>query len=181
MAASVITNGNFESGSLSPWFQSNDYSAGTNWGITNVAHTGSFGAFDIGNKEIQQNFAGVAVSSITELSFWIMHPDAGVTAFAYDFFYSDGSSNQLVKFTSGTAWQQFNLVGDLAAGKTLTGFGLFGNSGGSTYLDDVVITTATAPGGIPEPATWALMLVGVGAVGAGMRHKQRQTVRLNFA
>lgn len=40
---------------------------------------------------------------------------------------------------------------------------------------------ATGPGtGVPEPATWGLMILGLGAVGGVMR-RQRQTVRYNFA
>lgn len=35
-------------------------------------------------------------------------------------------------------------------------------------VDNVVVTT-----GVPEPATWALMLMGVGAIGAGMRTRRR--------
>ena len=34
---------------------------------------------------------------------------------------------------------------------------------------------------LPEPATWLTMVVGFGAIGFGMRRKQRRTVRYNFA
>jgi len=37
------------------------------------------------------------------------------------------------------------------------------------------------PGAVPEPSTWAMMLVSFGAIGFAMRHKQRQTVRYNLA
>lgn len=48
----------------------------------------------------------------------------------------------------------------------------------SGFLKSVKIyDTATAPLGVPEPATWALMLLGFGAVGAGMRRRQRISVR----
>ncbi len=35
--------------------------------------------------------------------------------------------------------------------------------------------------GVPEPATWALMILGVGAIGGMMRRRQRQAVSYNFA
>lgn len=44
-----------------------------------------------------------------------------------------------------------------------------------------------APGGsapppaVPEPATWAMMLLGFGAIGVAMRKKQRRTVGVSFA
>lgn len=34
---------------------------------------------------------------------------------------------------------------------------------------------------VPEPATWLTMIMGFGAIGFGMRRKQRQTVRYDFA
>ena len=35
--------------------------------------------------------------------------------------------------------------------------------------------------GVPEPSTWAMMLIGFGAIGFAMRRKQRLAVNLNFA
>jgi hypothetical protein len=35
--------------------------------------------------------------------------------------------------------------------------------------------------GVPEPATWALMILGIGAIGGMMRRRQRQSVSYNFA
>jgi len=35
-------------------------------------------------------------------------------------------------------------------------------------------------GAVPEPATWAMMIVGFGLVGSAMRRRQRQTVRYSF-
>lgn len=36
-------------------------------------------------------------------------------------------------------------------------------------------------GVIPEPATWGLMILGIGGIGIAMRRRQRQSVRFNFA
>lgn len=37
------------------------------------------------------------------------------------------------------------------------------------------------PPPVPEPATWAMMLLGFGAIGAAMRRRQKASVRVNFA
>jgi hypothetical protein len=41
---------------------------------------------------------------------------------------------------------------------------------------DQSTVTAPAPGGVPEPATWALMLVGIGGIGAAMRNRRQRLV-----
>ena len=47
------------------------------------------------------------------------------------------------------------------------------------HLDDVSVTLLSLPtppdtGAVPEPATWAMMMVGFGTVGAGLRRRRRQ-------
>ena len=43
--------------------------------------------------------------------------------------------------------------------------------------------TATFPAaaGVPEPATWAMMLMGFGAMGFAIRRRRDATVRVRFA
>jgi hypothetical protein len=40
---------------------------------------------------------------------------------------------------------------------------------------------AIASGAVPEPATWAMMILGFSAIGFSMRRKQRQSIRYSFA
>ena len=40
------------------------------------------------------------------------------------------------------------------------------------HLDDVSVTGGSVPGGVPEPATWAMMLVGFGGLGAVVRRRR---------
>lgn len=180
-AANIIVNGGFESGALSPWFQANDFGGSENWNVTSAdAHTGSFSATDIGNKEIRQNFAPVAVSSITQASFWLKHPSGSNLPAFVTLFYSDSTTTGFTVNTAGVGWEQFDVLGNLAAGKMLSGFSVFGYSGGAepnrTYLDDVVFSTDNV---VPEPATWAMMIAGFGLAGAVSRRRAR--ARVTFA
>ena len=50
----------------------------------------------------------------------------------------------------------------------------FENSGGA-------ITVPGATAGVPEPATWALMILGFGAMGATMRRTRATTTRVRYA
>jgi hypothetical protein len=44
-----------------------------------------------------------------------------------------------------------------------------------------VVSGSSVGPAVPEPATWAMMLVGFGAMGAVMRRRQRATIGYNFA
>lgn len=45
----------------------------------------------------------------------------------------------------------------------------------------VSINDVPIPGGVPEPATWALMILGFGAVGGAMRRRQAVAANVRFA
>jgi hypothetical protein len=173
-AANILTNPGLESGSLTPWFQDRDFSSGVNWFVTSSdAHSGTFSAEDTGNKEIRQNFAGVAGSSIDQISFWARHPNVGTnTAMFVDLFYSDATDTGFLIDLVGTDWNFFDVTTRLDTTKTLVGFSLFGNSDGNppvTRVDDFLINVG---GGVPEPGTWAMMLLGFGAIGVMMRRRR---------
>jgi MYXO-CTERM domain-containing protein len=54
-----------------------------------------------------------------------------------------------------------------------------GNVSGNDFgVDDIVLATGDTPGSVPEVATWAMMLVGFGAIGAAAR---RHRTSLTFA
>jgi hypothetical protein len=46
------------------------------------------------------------------------------------------------------------------------------------FSNAALYTTGTPPSGVPEPATWAMMLVGFGAAGAGLRRRRAKERQL---
>ena len=58
------------------------------------------------------------------------------------------------------------------------------NSTGNDHglaIDNVSITSRLAAGAVPEPATWAMMLLGFGAIGTMLRKRARVTARIRYA
>jgi hypothetical protein len=160
LSAQVLSNPGFETGALSPWFQGNDYSIGEEWNVTTLSpHSGNFAATNTGNKEIRQNLTAVPTNSIQTISFWASHEDPDLDLLSYDFFYSDGTTNEFYVNPIGSGYKFYDVTGKLSRSKNLVGFsiyGVLGSAPGRTFLDDVTIAT------IPEPS--ATMLIGVAAI-----------------
>jgi hypothetical protein len=167
-AGEILVNPGFETGSLSPWFQDRNFGGSVNWMVTNSdSHSGTFSATNNGNLELRQNFAGVPAALITDVSFWARHPDPTVGPLAFDFFYSDGTDDEFLVNTSGSGWNFFDVTSNLDTTKTLTGFSVFGNSDGVTFVDDLNILTS-----LPEPSCLALLGLGLGGLAAWRRWRK---------
>ena len=81
---------------------------------------------------------------------------------------SDVAGNTRSDKSDSTAFYYFD------AGTNLDKINL--NFGASSTL---TLFSTGAPGGVPEPATWALMILGFGGIGAAMRRKTK--VRVGYA
>lgn len=149
-ADQILANPGFETGSLLPWFNNQNFQGTTPWFVTSTGClSGSFCAQDDGNIELKQTFNPVATAIISDVNFWALHPDPAAVAVAYDFFYQSGAQDEFVVSTNGTNWTQFDATSHLRANDQLVGFSVFGNSAGITRLDDLSITTQTSA--VPEP------------------------------
>jgi hypothetical protein len=76
---------------------------------------------------------------------------------------------------SGAGWVTLSGHFDLAAGGTIH-LGLTDQSGTLGGNDFGVDSISFSGGGVPEPAAWALMILGFGGVGASLRAKRRQAI-----
>lgn len=52
---------------------------------------------------------------------------------------------------------------------------------GPLQIDNVVVNSAAATPAVPEPATWAMMLLGFGAMGGALRRRSQVAARIRFA
>jgi len=194
--ASVVTGGTqvtFQGG------PTGEHSTVTESGITFTADSGVFelsgqysGLYNNQGVSLQGNFDGTEFQSLT-ITF-----AAPVGAFAFNY----GAADQfwlLQAFDSGG-----NLMGgfDLTP-VNATNFGTFyglastgiGISSARLFVDQALISGAAqnpdyifvdnvttgpvheiSPEGIPEPATWGMMIAGMGLVGAGLRRRAGKTL-----
>jgi hypothetical protein len=177
-SAELIVNGGFEAGA-SPWVFSGggvvteaDYNVCC--GFTTTHPTNHIAALGGGNQSgtftVSQSFATV-VGSLYSVSYRI-----GAV----------GSQGQAVTVNFGSQFILLTLLGTTNFGasfQTLTGS--FVGSGFDTFrvsvttfpdntdtvVDDVSITGAAVPAGVPEPATWAMMILGFFGAGAMVRRR----------
>ncbi len=85
---------------------------------------------------------------------------------------ANGALLQTFTTNAGTGWALRSLaVNNVARLDLVTN----NTNGLNNYfgIDNVNFTLNAAPGAVPEPATWALMILGFGAVGATMRRRAR--------
>lgn len=167
-ANAMPTNTDFESGAIAPWYQDNDFGGPVDWDVTGSAINGNWSAYNEGNKRIRQDFAGIDTDNILSITFNLLTDGHAVNA--YNFFYADNSGPQFAFFGTAGIVQVADVTANLAAGKTLVGFGLYGNLNGSTTFDDFTITLRRQD--VPAPA--ALGLLGMGLIGlAGLARRRR--------
>ncbi len=110
-----------------------------------------------------------------------------VFSFANPFLYDPSMGNLLLDLTSfggsnrsGTTLDGVNVLGDGTSSLFLQN-GTGGTGSLSTFGYVVQFKTADTVGVIPEPSTWAMMLIGFGAVGAAVRRRKEDTPKVRFA
>ncbi len=162
-ATNLIVNGSFETGDTTGWTLSGNY------GYSSVEYGAGFapdGDYDYSNGAVGS--PGYLSQTFSDI--------AGVLYTVSGAAYGDGGGN-------------FNLDVDGASfGSGSDTGGAFVRYGGSfvgTGSDTLTITNQDDPGfnkfdafrvssgAVPEPAAWALMLLGFGGVGAGLRRRAR--------
>lgn len=151
LAANEFVNAGFETGDFTGW------TSGGGATVTNTeSHSGSFSFSGMSLGVVSQTFAAIDTSSISELSFWGKRSGG-----LYDLViltYSDSTTeNVLVNTLGGSSdWTFVNLTADLDAGKSLTGFLIYGTTPGPAYLDDFNLAASSSR--VPESGTTIAML-----------------------
>lgn len=163
-ATNLVTNGGFEAGDLSGWTLTGNTSfSGVD---TSTVHSGNFAGYfgQVGSTgTLSQTLSTVAGQTYT-ISFWL--EDDGGTPSSFD---ASFGGNELLALSNPDAFDytlySYSLTASSAS--TLLSF-TFRQDPAYFHLDDVSVS----PAGVPEPATWAMMMLGLGAAGLALRHRK---------
>lgn len=145
---------------LPPWLADNSTSA---WigPVGDGALDGSIGAYDY---RLTFSLAGLNAATATISGLWATDNDGA------DILINGISTGQTTPF-GGFTFHSFTIGSGFVAGTNTLDF-IVNNGGGPTGLRVELSGTAAADG-IPEPASWALMILGFGGVGAGVRARRK--------
>lgn len=97
--------------------------------------------------------------------------------------YASFSLPTIVSYTNGDNFLGLSVT---SANQTYYGFAYTTNAvlnsfGFETAPNTGIVATTAIPAAVPESATWAMMILGMGAVGFAMRRRQKVTTRVSYA
>jgi len=129
----------------------------------------------------------IAISGLTS-GFTVTTPQSAGTGNAnhedgfgnFDYVLNVGTSSTLqhlafnVTGSGANAGQILTIDHNTADNQSIFGsVDIIGTNGNTGVVGATLSTVTTITGGVPEPATWALMIVGFGGVGASLRARRR--------
>ena len=131
-----------------------------------------FGFQDGSNLDIAEFSATAPQLTITDVT----SAGAGASPFFMAF------TSNVAGYFNGAAFAANGFGGTISVtgnGNILTFAAPGWDLGGATRVSVITFTGATA--GVPEPATWALMMLGFGGIGFAMRRKSKAAYRIRYA
>jgi hypothetical protein len=185
-SAELVSNGGFESG-MSAWTVGGSVFAGTgaiygpccstSGSEPNYSsnHFGSFGAGNVaGPHSLTQMLATVIGAT------YVVNFDAGALGGGNQTIqllamgdYAGGMFNSLVNNNLDFTFTHHSL--SFVANSTSTALTFLVNTPGPDNVD-TILDNVSVSGAVPEPATWAMMLMGFGLIGATLRGSRRAAV-----
>ena len=177
VAQELVTNGGFETGTFAGFTQTG------NTGFTTVSTIApASGAFS-GRFGPVGSVGGISQTLITTagqnyLISFDLRNEGGTPNFYQALF----GGSQLFAATDSAAfgYTNFSTTAVATGASTILAFN-FQQNPSYFYLDNVSVTASGIAAAVPEPATWAMMLIGFGGIGASMRRRRTLTAAPRLA
>ena len=173
-AQELVVNGGFETGDFSGWSSGggNYVNPADSCYSGACAHSGAFGvSFGAvgGESPLSQVIATHAGDAYT-ISFWLNSIGSMGDSVSLSW---DGNLLFSQSNIPAEGWVQHTFTATASTDSTVLSLGLR-NDPSWDGLDDISVTDAS--GGVPEPATWAMMLTGFVGAGAALRGRRRMAL-----
>ena len=195
----------FDTPATTPGSQVYTGGVGLDFAVNSPVVITALGAFDAGAKQFTTNvmvgiynlttssfvnpvvnFKGYTAASGNAYAFQSVRPFTLVSGNKYSV-YAYGFGNDNLIYNSFHDSYKSSIVFDNLGGALTNGFGRYG---GMDPKNDQTVGyssefgagsfVATAVTAVPEPATWAMMLMGFGMIGVGVRSRRKPTVQLTY-
>jgi hypothetical protein len=172
----VIANGDFDSGSLAPWYEDRSFGSTRPWSIGSLdPHSGGYYAFNLGPLELRQNFTPILGSEITQFSFFVGAQFANRGNPMIEIFYSDSASSGSREIaldpshasggaSFGWIWDEVDLLPFVDESRQVSGVSVVGIPNNVLRIDTFSLTA------VPEASISALL--GGSLVGLAL-HRRR--------
>ncbi len=163
-ATQLVTNGGFEAGDFSGW----TLTGNTGFtGIDSSAHSGSHAAFfgQVGSTGSLSQTLSTVAGQMYNVSFWLEDDGGTPSSFTAAF---GGDSLLSLSDTSAFGYTLYTYDITASSSSTLLSFA-FRQDPSYFHLDDVSVEDVSS---VPEPATWAMMILGMGAAGLTLRRRK---------
>ena len=175
-SVSIVQNGDFESGNMSPWYSAWEPKTSI---VSSKSFSGSFSLFADNNpKYIYQDITSTRAGDFLNFTFKIFSSDTGTntaTPILVMWLYSALGDNQYSFNLQKDVWQEINMnsrISQISPSTVINKIGFYTYGGASqpyevdTYYDSFNITSS-----IPEPSSLSLLALGGVVVALGRRKK----------
>ena len=158
----------------SPWTGTGLINPPSAFGQPFTAQNGNYYSFIQGTQILAQTFVS-SLAGASQLSFWTAGRSNNGGAQTVSIFLNSVLVGNFTTNQSTPTWVQRTFNVNLASGNNLLEFRGQATTDQTAFIDNISVPA------VPEPSTWAMLMLGFGLIGYVMRRRPRTSTRVSFA